>query len=129
MTLTPVAIEALRAHKARQAQDRLLAGSRWQAFGLVFPSAVGAPMEPRNATRAFKAFLRRSKLPEMALSPPSHAFATLLLVQGASPRVVMEMLGHSQISLTMNTYSQVIPAMQGEAASKLESLLRKVKRS
>lgn len=41
----------------------------------------------------------------------------------------MEMLGHSQISLTMNTYSHVIPAMHGEAASKLESLLRKVKRS
>ncbi len=53
-----------------------------------------------------------------------HAFATLLLVPGASPRVVMERLGHSQISLTMNTYSHVIPAMQREAAAKLDSLLR-----
>jgi len=54
-----------------------------------------------------------------------HGFATLLLVQGTSPRVVMEMLGHSQISLTMNTNSHVIPAMQREAATKLESLLKR----
>lgn len=124
VTLTLMAIEGLRAHKARQAQDRVLAGSRWQEFGLVFPSTVGTPMEPRNATRAFKALLRRSKLPEMRFHDLRHGFATLLLVQGASPRVVMEMLGHSQISLTMNTYSHVIPAMQREATSKLESLLR-----
>jgi len=124
VTLTLMAIEALRAHKARQAQDRLLAGSRWQEFGLVFPSAVGTPMEPRNATRAFKAFPWRSKLPEMRFHDLRHAFATLLLAQGASPRVVMEMLGHSQISLTMNTYSHVIPALQHEAAAKLDGLLR-----
>jgi integrase len=50
--------------------------------------------------------------------------ATLLLMQGAPPRVVMEMLGHSQIHLTMNTYSHVIPSMQREAAAKLDALLR-----
>jgi len=52
-----------------------------------------------------------------------HSFATLLLMQGTPPRVVMEMLGHSQINLTMNTYSHVIPTMQREAAAKLDALL------
>jgi integrase len=49
--------------------------------------------------------------------------ATLLLVQGIHPRVVMEILGHSQISLTMNTYSHVSPTLQKEAASRMDELL------
>jgi integrase len=52
-----------------------------------------------------------------------HACASLLLVQGIHPRVVMETLGHSQISLTMNTYSHVLPALQREAADRMESVL------
>jgi integrase len=52
-----------------------------------------------------------------------HSCATLLLVQGVSPRVVMEILGHSQISLTMNTYSHVVPELQREAANRLDALL------
>ena len=52
-----------------------------------------------------------------------HSCATLLLVQGVAPRVVMEILGHSQIAVTMNTYSHVLPALQREAAARLEALL------
>ncbi len=53
-----------------------------------------------------------------------HACATLMLAQGEHPRVVMETLGHSQIAMTMNTYSHVIPALQREAADRLDALLR-----
>jgi integrase len=53
-----------------------------------------------------------------------HACASLLLVQGVHPRVVMETLGHSQISLTMNTYSHVLPILQREAADRMEAVLR-----
>jgi integrase len=52
-----------------------------------------------------------------------HSCATLLLVQGVSPRVVMEILGHSQINVTMNTYSHVLPALQRDAAARLDELL------
>jgi integrase len=52
-----------------------------------------------------------------------HGAATLLLAQGVHPRVVMEQLGHSQISLTMNTYSHVVPELQREAVTKLDALL------
>jgi integrase len=125
VTLPEVALEALRAHRARQAEDRLFAGSGWHESGLVFTTRRGTPLEPRNATRGFKRFLRRAGLPDMRFHDLRHSFATLLLIQGASPRVVMEMLGHSQIALTMNTYSHVIPAMQREAAAKLDALLRR----
>ena len=72
--------------------------------------------------QSFKRTLRRADLPEMRFHDLRHSCATLLLVQGVAPRVVMEILGHSQISLTMNTYSHVVPALQREAAAKLDAL-------
>ncbi len=52
-----------------------------------------------------------------------HSCATLLLVQGVSPRVVMDVLGHSQIALTMNTYTHVLPQLRREAAERMEALI------
>lgn len=52
-----------------------------------------------------------------------HSCASLLLAQGVHPRVVMETLGHSQIALTMNLYSHVIPSLQREAAAKMDEVL------
>lgn len=123
VTLTPLAVAGLRGHRALQVRDRLMAGSRWQNSDLVFTTGVGTPIEPRNASRSFKRLLHRAGLREMRFHDLRHSFATLLLMQGAAPRVVMEMLGHSQINLTMNTYSHVIPSMQREAAAKLDALL------
>ena len=65
-----------------------------------------------------KAGLRRQRLHD-----PRHAGASLLLAQGIAPRVVMESLGHSQISLTMNTYSHVIPALGRPAAHEMDAVL------
>jgi integrase len=52
-----------------------------------------------------------------------HAYASLLLAQGVAMRVVMKTLGHSQISLTMDTYTHVMPALQRDAADRMEALL------
>jgi integrase len=49
--------------------------------------------------------------------------ASLLLAQGVHPRLVMEILGHSQIALTMNTYSHVIPSLRREVATQMEAIL------
>ncbi len=69
--------------------------------------------------------LRKAGLPHKRFYDLRHTCASLLLVQGVHPRVVMEILGHSQISLTMNTYSHVIPTLQEEAARKMNKLLGK----
>ena len=53
-----------------------------------------------------------------------HTAATLLLAQGVSPRVIMETLGHSQISLTLDTYSHILPALQQDAADRMDAALR-----
>ena len=83
----------------------------------------GTPIEPRNATRSFKRVLLKGGLPEIRFHDLRHSCATLLLMQGVSPRVVMEILGHSQISLTMNTYSHVALELQREAASRIDAAL------
>ena len=64
--------------------------------------------------RAQVARLSRSTvpLPDMRLHDLRHSCATLLLAQGVNPRVVMETLGHSQVSLTLNIYSHVLPTLQ-----------------
>ena len=86
-------------------------------------SAIGTPLEPRNVTRQFKALLTAANLPDMRLHDLRHSCATLLLAQGVNPRMVMETLGHSQVSLTLNTYTHVLPALQRDAAAKIDALL------
>jgi integrase len=74
---------------------------------------LGTPLEPR---------LVKAALPMIPLHDLRHSCATLLLAQGVNPRVVMETLGHSQISLTLNTHSHVLPSLQREAAAKIDAV-------
>lgn len=124
IALPAIAITALRSHRVRQLEARLVAGGRWNG-GFVFTSSRGTPLEPRNVTRHFKALLVAAKLPNMRLHDLRHSCATLLLAQGVNPRVVMETLGHSQVSLTLNTYSHVLPALQRDAAARMDAVLAK----
>jgi integrase len=123
LVMPPIVISALRAHRARQAMERLAAGQHWVDLDLVFPSLKGTLADGPNITHRFHRLLQRAGLPPMRFHDLRHACASLLLVQGVHPRVVMETLGHSQISLTMNTYSHVLPALQREAADRMEAVL------
>ncbi|MDP9367447.1 MAG: site-specific integrase [Chloroflexota bacterium] len=119
----PVAlIAALKIHRVRQLQERLASGDRWQDSGHIFTTTIGTPLEPRNATRAFKAMLVAAGLPDIRFHDLRHSCASLLVAQGIHPRVVMETLGHSQISLTMNTYAHVFADAQREAAATMDCL-------
>jgi site-specific recombinase XerD len=115
----------LNAQRLRQRRDRLLAGSRWRADGrdLVFTTTVGTPMDGIAVTRRFQAVLREAGLAHQRFHDLRHAYASLLLAQGVAPRVVMETLGLSQISLTLNTYSHVIPALGRAAAEEMDAVL------
>lgn len=123
IALPQTAVAALKRHRVRQLQERLLAGSRWQENRYVFPSTIGTPMDTRNLTRHFNKALRNAGLPPKRFHDLRHTCASLLLAQSVQPRVVMEILGHSQISLTMDTYSHVIPELQKEAAAQMDALL------
>ena len=118
-------VDALHAQHLRQRRDRLLAGSRWQQDdrALVFTTTVGTPMDGIAVTRRLQAILRTAGLPRQRFHDLRHACASLMLARGVAPRVAMETLGHSQISLTLNTYSHVIPALGRSAAEEMDALL------
>jgi integrase len=123
ISLPATVVKSLTRHRVRQLESRLAAGKRWQDSGLVFSTSIGTPLDGRNVTRAFKGILESQELPAIRIHDLRHSCATLLLMQGVSPRVVMETLGHSQVSLTLNTYSHVLPALQEDAASKMDAIL------
>jgi len=115
--------DALKAHRTRQLQERLLAGSRWHDSGLVFTSTIGTSADDRNVRRAWKELLASADLAYVRIHDLRHTAATLLLTQGVHPRVVMETLGHSQIGITLDTYSHVLPVLQRDAADEMDKAL------
>ena len=113
----------LRAHRDRQAFEQAAAGPRWVDSGLVFTTPKGTPIDARNVVRHFKTVLAAAGLPDMRWHHLRHTCASLLLAQGVPARTVMEVLGHSQMSLTMNTYAHVMPEMKRDAAAAMDRLL------
>ena len=83
-------------------------------------------MGPRNMTRLFKATLVKANLLDIRLHDLRHTSATLMLQQGVHPKIVQERLGHSTISMTLDTYSHVLPAMQQDVAEKMDEILTPV---
>jgi integrase len=122
--LTQRAMTALREHRKRQLEERMERGALWQEHGLVFPSSVGTPLSGGNLNRAFKALLKRAWLPQsFRFHDQRHTCATLLLQQGVNPKFVQELLGHADISLTLNVYSHVLPDMGDVAAGAMDAAL------
>ena len=123
LPLGTIAVEALRAHRVRQSQERLAAGPSWHDGDFVFATETGLPLDQGNVQRAHYRNLRNAGLPHHRIHDLRHTCATFLLAQGVDLRVVMEVLGHSQVSLTANTYAHVMPALTREAASRIDAVL------
>ncbi len=123
--LTQSAMKALRSHRKGQLEEKLKLAGLWQDFGLVFPSRAGTPMDADNLVqRSFEPLLERAGLPRVRFHDLRRTLATVLLSGGTHPKVVQEMLGHANISQTMDTYSHVLPDIQDGAISAMESSLR-----
>jgi integrase len=117
-------VEALKLQKERQDRARDDAGDFWEEWGLVFTTAIGTPVSPRNDYRDFRRIIERAGLRRVRLHDLRHTAASLMLAQDVSPRVIMEVLGHSQISITMNTYSHISEAQSREAARRMGDLFQ-----
>jgi len=113
--------DAFQAERSRQRLAQLAAGPAWQETGFVFTGRTGEPWSENGALHAFQNALAVAGLPRMRLHDLRHGTATLLLAQGVPARVVMQILGHRQISMTLNTYSHVIPELMGGAAQAIDS--------
>lgn len=122
--LTQLAIGALKRQRARQVETRRTAGEFWQEQDLVFTTEIGGPLRGNHILqRDFEPICKRLGLPRIRLHDLRHTLATLLFVQKIPAKVVQEMLGHSDISMTLGVYSHVLPDMQAEAAESLDILL------
>ena len=90
----------------------------------MFPNTVGGIMIPDNfVKRHFKAMLRKAALPNIRFHDLRHTAATLMLSGGVNPKVVSEMLGHANISITLRVYAHVLPHMQQAAVNAIQSIL------
>lgn len=117
------AVEALRAHRKAQAAERLATPGIWRETDLVFTSEIGTPLEPRNVLRRFELLARRAGLSGIHLHTLRHSTAIFLLAAGTHTKVVQEHLGHSSYAITADIYSHVGPALQREAADRLDAAL------
>jgi integrase len=120
--LSRTALAALRGHKDRQAFERHAAGAAWNGHGLVFCDAIGEPLSPTNETKRFQRAVATAGLPVIRFHDLRHTAATILLTRGVLVKLVSEMLGHSSIVLTLDTYSHVIPAMHADAAAAMDAV-------
>jgi integrase len=116
-------VDALKAQRAAQLEERIAAGPLWEDHDLVFAQPNGRPIERKSDWRAWKALLRQAGVREVRLHDGRHTAATLLLSEGVHPRVVMEVLGHAQMRTTTDTYSHVMPALGRDAADRMGSAL------
>lgn len=121
------ALDLLRRHRARQAEERLAAGPLYRDNGFIFATTFGEPLHPGNLTRRqFRPLLAKAGLPASTrLYDLRHSAASLLLAAGEHPKVVADLLGHSSVTLTLDTYSHVAPSLLQDATAKLEGILRR----
>ena len=124
IVLPNVVVDALRGHRTRQKMERLVAGSRWVDSGHVFATTIGTPMEAAVVTRAFGRALEHAGLPHSRFHDLRHAAATFLLAQGFTLEDVKNLLGHSSIVLTSNTYGHVLEQRQRQVAHGMDAVLR-----
>ena len=123
IVLPAVAVAALKRHKVRQTEERLRLGEVWQDYGFVFTTEIGTPVHKSNLlSRSFYPLLEKAGLPRVRFHDLRHTCATVLLAHGVHPKLVQEQLGHSQISLTLDTYSHVLPALQRECAATMDGI-------
>src|SRR5919112_1792949 len=116
-------IAELHRHKAAQLGEQMLAGSEWHDEDLVFAQANGRPIDKKTDYDDWTRLLQTAGVRHVRLHDGRHTAATLLLSENVHARVVMELLGHSQMRTTMDIYSHVMPALAREAADRMSTLL------
>lgn len=122
--LSQRALQALQGHLERQLEEDIdRVGSMWQENGLVFATEIGTPLNSHNLTqRSFRPLLSRAGLPQVWFHDLRHTAATYLLSKGTHAKYVQALLGHSTVSITLDTYSHVLPQMDDGIADAMDDL-------
>lgn len=123
VALDHITIAALRAQRSRQLEERLAHGPGYQDNELVFCKPDGSPIHPDSFSQGFERAAKRAGVSRIRLHDLRHTHATLALQAGIHPKVVSERLGHATVSITLDTYSHAIPAMQEDAAARVAAVV------
>ncbi len=121
--LPEVCRRALLEHRELQDKEREAAGTTWTEHGLVFTTRTGTVLEPRNVNRLLDERIAAAGVRRIRFHDMRHTCASLLLSQGVQPRVVMEVLGHSQMAITTDLYGHVMPPATRAAAAAMDDVL------
>jgi integrase len=123
--LSPQLLDILRHHLSRQAEERLKAGPEYDDNGFLFATALGQPLRQHNViVRHFKPILKKAELSQsIRLYDLRHSSASVLLEAGTHPKVVADRLGHSSVTITLDTYSHVTPTLQKNASLKIANMI------
>lgn len=122
ISLPPATVEALNAHRVKQGKEMLKAGSRYTRQGYIFANSAGQTLDPSRVSKLWKKHLKAAKLPPLRLYDLRHTHATHLFQTGESAKLVQERLGHSSITLTLDTYTHVLPEMEDGLAERIGNL-------
>ena len=123
VTLPVFAVGELKRHQVEQQLRKRAFGPAYVAGDLVCCAEDGAVWKPSAFTSAYRALLRRRKIPNIPFHNLRHSHASQLLRSGVSPKVISERLGHSKVGFTLDVYAHLLPGMQEEAALRIESNL------
>jgi integrase len=124
IALPQTVVRALLQHHQAQQEEQARLGAAWNANDLVFPNTIGNPMHASSfRTRWWRALVTKAGLPYIRFHDLRHTAATLLLGRGVPVKVVSEMLGHANVSITLNMYGHVLPHMQHQAAQTMDVIL------
>ena len=113
--LVPEAVRALKAQRKAQAAEQLRAGTAWTSTGYVFTTEIGTPVDPRNALRWFYVIRDKAKLESGSWHTLRHSCASVLLTSGVPMPIVSAVLGHSSISITVDTYGHLAAPIMADA--------------
>lgn len=119
LALDPTTVDAVQRQRAQQELAREAAGDSWVEWGLVFSTTKGTPQDGSNVTHRTQRLFDEAGLPKKTFHNLRHSAASLLYANGADIKMIQDVLGHSQISLTANTYTHLGDAMRREAAAKM----------
>ncbi len=121
-------VARLHERREQQVQERAEAGLDWQPLdiqpdGLVFTTLTGTALDPRNLNRSLAALCTKAGLRPIRVHDLRHTCASLMLAEGVAVRTIMETLGHSTISMTLDTYAHVMQTTLREAADRMDDVL------
>jgi integrase len=123
LPLPELCVAALKLRAEQQQRDRDRADGAWIDTGLVFTTRHGTAIEPRNFSRSFDRCLAKAQVPRITVHGTRKTCGSLLAALDVHPRVAMQILRHSKISVTMEIYTEVPSAATRDALRKLSQWL------